>query len=513
MNQPPPLGNTLAALLQALARAADRGDVMVALRRALITAAPLVDWMMISEESTEEERVSSPGFTMLEMDQVADYEAGFEAGKLPESYNASEFDHHVVFPVWDGHTVVALVSAPRSDITPDLNNTVWSLIQVAAGTLRSMDLHERLITSEHHASVGRLAAGIAHEVNGPLAFVLMNLRTLEPRTSGADQQVVREAIDGAYRIEQIIRGLRVLFRTPGELVLEKVELVDLAVKTARIARARNLTAPITVESSGPVYVTGDQIGLGQILLNLMTNALDAVNEQGDPQVVVRVHHEDEAAVVDVSDNGSGIRNSLVPRVFDAFVTTKGKRGTGLGLGISRSFAEAHGGELTLHDTSSGGTRFRFAMMADSVMPSLRPSGPTYAGSPPLESHRKPKILVLDDEAALVRATRRWLANAAEVTGTTDPQEALRLTAEYDYAMVLCDLNMPKMSGLDFVRELRERDDEIAERVVIMTGQIEPDLEDVRVITKPVSPETMRELLNSIAAPEPSQPPTTATKIG
>lgn len=474
-------------------------SVLSALSDALSRGAPGPEWTVVSRDAVGRGEVAPTGVEATVLQEVL---AGTEA-KTSVERDASVTqslrrpmvvrEGRTIFVIHDSRTVYGVAVADRV-LDLETHRRAELLFRVAASALRTVDVLERLVISEHQAAVGRLAAGVAHEVNNPLAFVLMNLRALQPNLSGEDAEAVADAIDGCGRIEEVVRGIRVLFHGPDELELAPVDLADLAVKTARIAGARRVGTPIEVVTTGPVGVKGDAIGLGQIMLNLITNAVDAVQERSDPRVAVTVQSDGNLAKIDVQDNGAGVPESVRARLFQAFITTKGKRGTGLGLGIARSFARAHGGELVLASSSNAGSVFRLTLPAEAIETGADVSVRSSLRASSMRELIRPNVLVIDDEAPLLRATRRWLSKAARVTTTTEAREALELTKNEFYALILCDLNMPRMSGLDFVDALRVRDPEAAERVVIMTGSVDADLPGVRVITKPLDPDTIHELL-------------------
>lgn len=472
-------------LLRALERALNEGDN--------------VRWRLVAAEAIEKGDVDDVDVSVDDLRLALERatRASNKDSAVTKAVRAPETDGdgRTLFVVRDVGAVYGVAIA-EGDLTGGrLSRGAELLLRITAASLRTATLLERLVASEQHAAVGRLAAGVAHEVNNPLAYVVMNLRSLERTVEGDRLDAVREALEGAQRIELVIRGLRVLFRGSEELVFRRVDMLELLTKTRRIASARRVGTPIEVEAESALWVEGDEVGLGQVALNLMTNAVDAVSECAEPKVTVRLYRKASQIIVDVIDNGPGVPAALQGRLFEAFVSDKGKKGTGLGLGIARSFARAHGGEVSLYSTKFGETIFRFAMPESRA----RPSAPPPPQPEPIErlhhgAYPRPKVLLIDDEAQLIRAMKRWLDEVAEITGTTSALEALELVEEQRFSLILCDLNMPKMSGVEFVDALRERDRELSGRVVIMTGSVEANLPDIRVITKPVSPDTVRDLL-------------------
>ena len=206
---------------------------------------------------------------------------------------------------------------------------------------------------------------------------------------------------------------------------------------------------------------------------------------------------DELAAFDAEIRDRASVPEDLRHLFEAFHTTKGDSGTGLGLYTSKSLAQAQGGDLSLSSTGADGTTFRLSLPECDRLgatPSVFPPPSDELADTPVPGER-PTILVLDDDSSLVRALKRWLGRWADVTGTTDPSRALELAATGSFDLVLSDLNMPKMSGAEFVRTLRERSPEAAERTVIMTGSGNVDDLDVRVVRKPIQPSVIKALLH------------------
>lgn len=293
---------------------------------------------------------------------------------------------------------------------------------------------------------------------------------------------------------RIVRDLSAISVGGSAVSSEVVDLTRLCRDMVRMARARRPNGTIDVVSGGDVRVECDRGRIEQVVLNLVNNALDAVGDDG--HVEVHVAKLGERVVLEVSDDGPGIPQDVKDKLFEAFYTTKGQGGTGLGLYLSRSFVEAHGGELSIPKTGPEGTTFRVRLPA-ALEPKERESTPPALASvqgAPRPRTGRPRVLVVDDEPAVVRAMKRWLKRRADVTGTTDPHEALRLLERERFELVLCDMNMPGMSGRELAEALRERDPALADRVVIVTGSSGTPPPELRVVRKPLDAEVLDQLL-------------------
>jgi signal transduction histidine kinase len=343
---------------------------------------------------------------------------------------------------------------------------------------------EQLIVADRRVSIGRLAAGVAHEINNPLAFIEANLRfaaeelpaLAEKAGSGAPAAVatvaeVAEAIaesrQGAERVRHIVRGLKSFARTDED----RRETLDLAgpLRAALDMSAHEVKhrARLEVELAAAPRVQGNEVRLSQVFLNLVMNAAQAIPE-GKEGGLVRVTLGTDArgwALATVQDNGSGIAPEHLSRIFDPFFTTKPVGvGTGLGLSISQGIVLAFGGELSVESAPGAGATFRVAFPA--ATGGEQPLPPP----PPLPPSARRKLLVVDDEPLVCQAVRRALARHHDVAAATSAPAALKQLAGGDrFDLILCDLMMPEMTGMEFHDALARLSPEQAARVVFMTG--------------------------------------------
>jgi CheY-like chemotaxis protein len=170
--------------------------------------------------------------------------------------------------------------------------------------------------------------------------------------------------------------------------------------------------------------------------------------------------------VEITDNGAGIDPLLVDRVFDPFFTTKRGVGVGLGLPICHSIITGLGGEIKVESQIGRGTAFRVVLPAEAALPSPQRRAPP---APKIEGSRRLRVLVVDDELPLASMLSRVLSDEHDVEVTTHAKEALALLQSRPFDVVLCDLLMPVMSGMDLYRELKLQRPGLAARVVFMTG--------------------------------------------
>ncbi|MCB9686133.1 MAG: response regulator [Alphaproteobacteria bacterium] len=333
---------------------------------------------------------------------------------------------------------------------------------------RERQLRQQLEHAERLATFGTMAAGVAHEINNPLAFVVGNLHyaieSLSADGRSLDEvQALEDALDGAQRISKIVEDFRSFGRaTPASR--EPVRLADViryAITVTEANRRRRFEVEVEVEGDPVVY--GDEARLGQVLVNLLVNATHAMEvDQRFAPITVRAGHDGETWVfVEVVDRGCGMSDEQLKRAFEPFYTTKPQgKGTGLGLSVAHGIVEAHGGAVQVRTRTGHGSTFRVTLPAHEPRPTRTPAPAPTRG----------RVLLVDDEPALLRSLQRVLARRHDVQTAGSADEALRIIEEgARFDLVLCDVQMPRMSGLDLLARLTERHPDVARRVTLITG--------------------------------------------
>ncbi len=213
---------------------------------------------------------------------------------------------------------------------------------------------EQLVQHEKLAGIGRLAAGVAHEINNPLGVILGYVRLLKRKSEGALAEDLEVVEQEAVRCQEIVEGLLDLSR-PGKVAVEPVSLREVCDEVvARLREATRLgTVDVAVEGDARAWAQPQRVR--QVLLNLVKNAAEAAGSGGRVQVRIE-GREDGGASVAVSDSGPGVKAEDRPRLFEPFFTTKAS-GTGLGLAVSQAIAHAHGGRIEADAGPLGGARF------------------------------------------------------------------------------------------------------------------------------------------------------------
>jgi signal transduction histidine kinase/two-component SAPR family response regulator len=386
------------------------------------------------------------------------------------------------------------------------------------------DRELRRLQSEKLASIGMLAAGVAHEINNPASFVLANVDSLAGILRRLDETlryekvyekngylasqlfdamtVVQESKEGMARIHRIARDLHSFSRVDDDA--NALSDVNAAVDSALTMLRSELRYRATVERSlrATQLVRASAARLGQVFLNLLVNAAHALADLHPRRNRLYVRSRDEGAqvVIEIEDNGPGIPPAIMPRIFESFFTTKPPElGTGLGLPISLDIVRRAGGELVAESEPGRGALFRVRLPAAMGVPSVKTRT-----VPSLKAIQRRRVLAIDDEALLLKAFQRMLVCHHDIETKLGAREALRCFGQdREFDVVLCDLQMPDMSGVELYQAVKQQWPELAQRFIFITGgafsaEARRFLEDADIacINKPFQ---LRELLELIEA--------------
>ena len=370
---------------------------------------------------------------------------------------------------------------------------------VFEGTLATViiarDLTERnqiaaaMIEMDRMAAIGILAAGVGHEINNPLAYVLANLEFVTSELEVIIGELPREAYErleariadltqaladtnhGAQRVRAIVQDLRTFSRGEDSVasLVDVRQILDSSARMAAVQIRQRAVVERIYEDDLP-KVRANESRLGQLFLNLVVNAAQALPEgmPNEHRIEMVARSEGAFVRVEIADTGSGIPANVLPRIFEPFFTTKPTgQGTGLGLSICRRIVMELGGDIAVTSELGRGSRFIVRLPRAS---SVAGRAPTPSMAPRSKSLKRASILCVDDEAAIGQAIKRVLVGEHDVEVVTTASEALaRVQAGQHFDLILCDLMMPAMSGMDLHRELLRVAPGAAARVVFLTG--------------------------------------------
>ena len=370
----------------------------------------------------------------------------------------------------------------------------------------------QLMLADRMASVGTLAAGVAHEINNPLAAVIANLEmAIEDAEQLAESppelvEGLGDARTAAERVREIVRDLKIFSRANEER-RGAVDVERVLDSTIRMAWNELRHRARLVKQYGRVpRVDGNESRLGQVFLNLIVNAIQAIPEGNYEAHAIRVATavDGERVIVTIADSGPGIPPDVQRRLFTPFFTTKPVGvGTGLGLAISHRIVTGLGGEISFESEPGRGTVFRVALQVSRSTAISR----TDQVPAPTAARRRGRVLVIDDEESLALAIARYLKHDHEVVAVTRGRDALeRLTRGERFDVILCDLMMPQVTGMEFHAGITQLDPAQAERIVFVSGGAFTvaarqflDAVPNRRIEKPFDLRRLRDLVNELIA--------------
>ncbi|KAA2237559.1 hybrid sensor histidine kinase/response regulator [Salinarimonas soli] len=369
----------------------------------------------------------------------------------------------------------------------------------------------RLHQMEKLSAMGSLLAGVAHELNNPLAILIAQATLLQDKAPTDDVRRRAERIHAAAgRAGRIVKSFVGMARQkPPQR--EPVDLNEIVEAAAEMTAYGRRSAGIGIEralSPGLPVVSADKDLLGQVAANLLLNATQVLLEQeGERRIFVRTHMEAGAVVITVADNGPGVPPEIRARIFEPYFTTKPVgAGTGIGLSISRGIVESHGGRIEVGDRPGGGAQFRVVLPCEAAVPQ----------EPAAEEARGPSglsILIVDDEIDVAGSLAEMLEDMGHRTRVLEgsaPALAELNRVRFDAAFF--DLRMPGLNGIELWRQVAARDPALAGRTIVMTGDMVAGPELVGgpageggpiLLEKPFTAESVREALAQAEASGPA----------
>ena len=376
---------------------------------------------------------------------------------------------------------------------------LWSDGNITGVMAFMSDITERKLAQERAArsdklrALGELAAGVAHNLNNSLTVIqgraqLLLMRSNAEEGNKKSLEVITQAVSDC---SQTLRRLLDFSRRDSTRNLAPVDLSELIISSVEIARpkwqaesaSRTGTIEVRIEAPRPVHVLGDSSELREVVLNLIFNAVDAMPNGGTIEIGTRI--EGKTGRFWIADTGAGIAPAVMARIFEPFYSTKGERGTGLGLSASHGIIENHGGDINVTSELGKGTRFEI------ILPLYEAASPSVvAVAAATTSVRPARVLVVEDEENVrTLLNDAFRAEGHDVVDATTGAEAITRLDEGKFDLMICDLGLPELSGLHVARWVKEFRPELP--VIIATGYAEmiasEDYEKARiddVIRKP-----------------------------
>jgi PAS domain S-box-containing protein len=372
---------------------------------------------------------------------------------------------------------------------------------------------QALRQAEKLAALGELVSGVAHELNNPLSAILLFTEDLLLSERRAEEREALSIIaQQARRSRSIVRDL-LTFARNRDAVREPVESCSFFEQLVRTldpqldAQGVSLRANISDES---IVLPIDRVGIEQVVTNLVINGAQAAGPGGT--VLVGARRDGPHFVIDVLDDGCGIPDDVLPRIFEPFFTTKPMgQGTGLGLSVSRSVVEQHGGWIVARNRSAvdGSRGAQFTVKIPLPAQAVPVADSVCEGAPGTPPKRVWRVLIVDDEVTIRQAlTRFYLRRGWVVTQAEDGAHAFEhlISGCEPFDLVISDMKMPGVSGIELHAALQEARPDLVDRLVFCTGEVDSAAvsafvadTNCRVLIKPFDLRTLASLSDDIAA--------------
>jgi len=338
-------------------------------------------------------------------------------------------------------------------------------------------LHLKFSSIENIRTLGELAGGVFHDLNNVIGAILGRSQLILQKTehSHGDElidRIIRDAMmieKSALDSGEILKRLRQLARSEKngrketinlqELIDDSVEMIQ--PRWERLVERNGLKITLENEPVNDIFINAEPSELREVFTNLLLNALDAMPDGGCISIISRRFNN--SVRITISDTGTGMPVDIVEKIFTPFFTTKGEKGTGLGLPLSRKIIENHNGTLDVHTVLGEGTSFIITLpLIDEIMPGK-------INEPQVRNNNQNlKILIAEDSPELQETMSEMLATEGyDVSKASNGEEVLRLCGKKRYDLLLTDLGLPGISGLELAKNIKSIDKNI--KIILTSG--------------------------------------------
>lgn len=369
-------------------------------------------------------------------------------------------------------------------------------------TINSIKEHNRLyrqsLLNDRLATVSRLAAGIIHEINNPMTWVLANLHFLRKKfkklplkNTEEFDEIIKDIIQGAEKIRDIVTDLKGISRFDDPKLATPIDLHEILISAIAMAsfQYKNIARIEKEFSVDNPKLFFNKTQLHQVFLNLILNSMQAFSKKSNKNLIyIKTCKEKNKIRIDICDNGVGISAEIMPKIYEPFFTTKPQGiGTGLGLSICHDILNRQGGEISVKNLPGEGTTFSIFL--------------------PLQTNKnKKRILIVDDEPLILKSLKRILEENYNVTIASKGQTALELLKQNEneqFDLIISDVTMPDVTGADLFNKIALQFPGLEHNIIFMTGyaysaKLKQFLAgiDNKVITKPFEEESLLQTINN-----------------
>jgi signal transduction histidine kinase/CheY-like chemotaxis protein len=412
-------------------------------------------------------------------------------------------------------TILERYSSSVLDKAGKFHGRIWIFHDVTERTRmenENLKLREKAEITSRLAAVGEMAAGIAHEINNPLTSIIGFAELLADKTDLPEdvKNDLKIISDGSHRVKEIVKRMLTFSRQtkPAKACININELIDATLDLrSYVLRTANINV---VKRFDPTLhcVVADPGQMQQVFLNLIVNAEYSMKQaHGKGTLTITTEKTGNDVRISVKDDGAGMNKDIKEKVFNPFFTTKGvDEGTGLGLAITRSIVMEHGGTVEVVSEPGEGATFIIILPISETSVAEQPETVT-AISKQSCNDRSARILVVDDEEPIRMFISAALSRSGHFVETTaDAGEALAKMDSNSYDVVLTDIRMPGMSGIELYENIKPRRPELAGRFIFITGDVSDNntrmfLENNRLsyITKPFGSKALVQKVSDVLA--------------
>jgi two-component system NtrC family sensor kinase len=368
--------------------------------------------------------------------------------------------------VWHGEGVRIASLAAR--LLPEADPP--QMLVVGRDMTADREMRARLAESERLASAGELLAGVAHEVNNPLSTISAFAQILEREELSDSQRESVEVIRSeTMRASQVVRDL-LTFARRSEGEVGSICMNELVERTMRLRmhdlKSRGVACETALAKDLP-YVTADARQIQQVLLNLLTNASQAMTPLGGGSLRIETRQDGDRVLLEITDSGPGIPSDVRAHIFEPFFTTKAD-GTGLGLSVSYGIIAAHGGTITIPKSGADGTMFRVAL------PAFDPAGQGNGGVATVLATPSPlggaRMLFVTSDSTMRSGVQAFARlRGFHVTAASDAAAALACARSEMFDLAVCDLDAPGIREADFIPSLRSEQPGLAKKLLFVNA--------------------------------------------
>lgn len=362
--------------------------------------------------------------------------------------------------------------------------------------------------------VGQMAMGMAHDFNNLLTTILGHAELLRSGLARATDMALTESVTAVTRAARdgaaLVKKIQTYLRHEKREAVEPVDLAALVDEVVTLTRPYWYNEPrrqgIAIELDADLApvppIEGYPTELREVLVNLVLNAVQAMPAGGSISVCTLRDATRNAAVIEIADSGVGMPDHVLRRIFEPLYTTKGARGTGMGLAVTQGIVAEHDGRIEVESEPGQGSLFRlvFPFAPDAAVPDRTPARPSAPASAPSRTESQGlRLLVVDDEPMVRTITTKLLSlRGHAVTAVHGGLEALDALDQSAFDCVVTDLSMPEMSGRELAVRIAQRDTVLP--VVLLTGDTDPEVEMgtvAAVVRKPFDADALDRVVRGV----------------